>query len=381
MRLIYAAMSDIGLVRGQNEDSFLVAPGVFAVCDGMGGAQAGEVASEVACRHLMDLCSGERSVERLVDAVRRANEEIVSRSLAEPDLAGMGTTLTAAIQEDDTLVFAHVGDSRAYLFHGGSLRQLTEDHSLVAELVRQGRLTPEQAAIHPHRSVITRALGTEWEIHPDVFRVPLAPGDRVLICTDGVSGLVPDDRIGLLMAQASDPEEAARSLVQEAIARGGDDNATAVVIFALGDEGGSILEAEGEIKVGPERRLRNGLAQRSLWVSRRVGPGFRGWLSRLRLRRRYVVAALVAFLILGLGVGGFAIFNASVYYVGTEGDYVVLYRGLPATVCGVRLYRPVERAAVLYSSLKPYQQQRVDAHELRSREEGEQFLRSLDSPD
>lgn len=387
MRLIHGAASDVGLVRTQNEDSYLVGPGVFAVCDGMGGALAGEVASETACRHLMQLHPETDSADKLVDAVRRANAEIFARSLGEPALAGMGTTLTAAMRQGDTLVFAHVGDSRAYLLRAGRLQQLTEDHSLVAELVRQGRITPQEAAVHPHRSVITRALGTEQEVPPDLVSVPLQVGDRIVICSDGVSGLVPDEQIGQVLAAVPDPEAAARSLVAEAIARGGDDNATAVVVFVV-DNDDQTVEPAQDMCFGPQRRDERLSAGGYRGAAVRAAEAVRGRLRRLRSRRvwarrarppRKVMGAVVVVAILLIAVVGFAVFNSSVYHVGTSGDAVVLYRGLPLTVLGVRLFTPVEQANVPYSHLKPYERERVDSHELRTQEEGRQFLRSLES--
>ena len=195
MRLEYAAASDVGLVRNQNEDSFVAGDGLFAVCDGMGGARGGEVASEAACRALLALPAEAVDAERLGDTIAEANTSIFSRSLVEPGLHGMGTTLTTALAGDESLLIGHVGDSRAYLWRAGRLRQVTQDHSLVGEMVRSGQLTPDQAAIHPYRSVITRALGTEASVQPDIFELPVEAGDRLLLCSDGLSGMLSLDDI------------------------------------------------------------------------------------------------------------------------------------------------------------------------------------------
>jgi len=387
MRLIHGAASDVGLVRAQNEDSFVVGADLFAVCDGMGGALAGEVASETACRSLMHLGSKGNPAERLQEAVRRANAEILKLSIEQPGMAGMGTTLTAAVRQGDTLILAHVGDSRAYLLRDGALGQLTEDHSLVADLVRQGRLTREQAAVHPHRSVITRALGTDEDVEPDVVTVPLQVGDRVVLCSDGVSGLVPEDRLQQVLAAGREPQATADELVREALARGGDDNATVVVMFAIEGE-----EPKGQeppqMLFGPQRRTgdqrqdqghSSGRAPVPPAPSPPGRPAAGGRWRRLLGRRRVWLVVGVVVLLLVVGIGGLAAFNSSVYHVGADGDQVVLYRGLPATVFGIPFYTVIEVGTVSYGSLEPYLRERVDARELTTKEEGQRFLRSLDS--
>ena len=230
MRLIHGAVSDIGLVRTQNEDSFVAGGDLFAVCDGMGGALAGEVASETACRFLMQLGSEGEPAERLREVVRQANAEILKLSTEQPGMTGMGTTLTAAVRQGDSLVLAHVGDSRAYLLRDGALRQITEDHSLVAEMVRQGRLTLEQAMVHPHRSVITRALGTEEGVEPDVTTVSLEVGDRLVLCSDGLWEMVRSEGVADAMMQEADPQAACDLLVRRANVAGGEDNISVIVV-------------------------------------------------------------------------------------------------------------------------------------------------------
>ena len=216
MRLRHGAASHVGLVRQQNEDSFVAGGGVFAVCDGMGGARAGEVASEVACRFLMEIVP-EADSARLESTVAEANRAIFLKSVEDSSLAGMGTTLTALVTTGDGVLVAHVGDSRAYLWREGGMRQLTDDHSLVAELVRRGQLTPAQAAVHPHRSVITRALGTDGVVKPDIFPISLEPGDRLVICSDGLSGMVPEQDIARLLSTGEDPQSIAQWLVEAAL--------------------------------------------------------------------------------------------------------------------------------------------------------------------
>jgi PPM family protein phosphatase len=229
-----AALSDIGLHRQTNEDAFLERPPLFAVADGMGGARAGEVASSIAVDTLAGLAVAEpeAAAEALLDAVQTANSRIYELSTSDRERAGMGTTLTALLWLGDGGLIAHIGDSRAYLLSDGALRQITDDHSLVAEMVREGRMTAEQAAAHPHRSILSRALGTEAQAAVDCLRVGLRRGDVVLLCSDGLSGPVTRERIAELLA-LPDPRETVRRLVREARDRGGPDNITAVVVHVV----------------------------------------------------------------------------------------------------------------------------------------------------
>jgi serine/threonine protein phosphatase PrpC len=230
MRLRAGVVSHRGLVRQNNEDSYLVRRGLYAVCDGMGGARAGEVASEMACRALLALDPASATPEDLREAIIEADRAMVDRSLEEEGLLGMGTTLTAALGGEGLLTLAHVGDSRAYLLRDGDLVQLTQDHSWVGEMVRRGELTPAQAAVHPHRSVITRVLGTGGDFEPDIVAVPVETGDRLLLCSDGLTGMVSDQDVAGILQQEGDPQAAAQSLIQAALAGGGEDNVTVVVV-------------------------------------------------------------------------------------------------------------------------------------------------------
>ena len=233
MRLRVGVASDQGLVRQSNEDSYLVRRGLYVVCDGMGGARAGEVASEMACRGLLALDPESATAEDLREAIVEIDQAIVNRSLEEDGLIGMGTTLTAALAGEGSLTLAHVGDSRAYVLRGGDLTQLTEDHSWVGEMVRRGELTPAQAAVHPHRSVITRVLGTGSELEPDMIQVPVGEGDRLLLCSDGLTGMISDEDLAGILQQDEDPQAVAQLLVKAALAAGGEDNVTVVVVDVL----------------------------------------------------------------------------------------------------------------------------------------------------
>jgi PPM family protein phosphatase len=237
MRLSTFAGSDVGRTRSGNEDSYFCGRTVFAVADGLGGHQGGEVASAAAVEPLAALDGREfadpaEAAEALAEAVRQANAAILDRAAGDPGLWGMGTTVTAAaVAGDHHLQLAHVGDSRAYLFRGGSLEQLTTDHTVVGELVRRGRLTPEQAAIHPERSSLTRAVGLDPRIPVDTpDPLELSPGDQVLLCSDGLTEVVPDVKIAQLLAADPDGDAACRSLIDAANSAGGPDNITVVLL-------------------------------------------------------------------------------------------------------------------------------------------------------
>ena len=269
-----AALSHAGRKRRHNEDAYVLEPPLFAVADGMGGAKAGEIASSLAAGALQesdgDGSSGEARVAALIE---EANRRVFRRATEDRDASGMGTTMTVALVEDDQVAIGHVGDSRAYLIREGRLEQLTDDHSLVAELVRSGKLTPEEAEIHPQRAVITRAVGTEPDVDVDTFSVQGASGDLFLICSDGLTDMV--DEATILEAvelNRGDLKAAAKALVNAANRVGGEDNIT-VVFFELaavepgeetaslaGDHADTLDETDGQPVVAvadaPRRRSR-----------------------------------------------------------------------------------------------------------------------------
>ncbi|MFM7551940.1 MAG: Stp1/IreP family PP2C-type Ser/Thr phosphatase, partial [Actinomycetota bacterium] len=234
------ACTDVGRLRQSNEDALVLADPVFAVADGMGGARAGEVASAMAVAALYGFAGG---ADGLVAALEDVNDRIHAAAQADGSLAGMGTTATAALVTRDELVIAHVGDSRAYLLRDGRLRQVTDDHSLVAELIRRGALTPAEAERHPQRSVITRALGAEPDVEVDVVRLVPQAGDVLLLCSDGLTGMVGDGEIGRIVGEPGPLPERARELVQAANGAGGEDNVT-VVLVRIGERGEEDTEQE-----------------------------------------------------------------------------------------------------------------------------------------
>src|SRR5713226_1010549 len=232
----YAGASDTGRKRRHNEDSYVVAPPLFAVADGMGGAQAGEIASKLAAAALEDTDPGTLSgEERVTSLIQEANRRVYERSNADPNASGMGTTITVALVEDAGVTIGHVGDSRAYRYREGSIEQITEDHSLVNELMKSGKLSPEEAEAHPQRSVITRALGTDPDVDADTFTIEAKAGDVFLLCSDGLTDMVGEHEILELVERNRDDIDAAlKSLVKAANRSGGEDNIT-VVAFEISD--------------------------------------------------------------------------------------------------------------------------------------------------
>ena len=233
-----AALTDTGRRRLDNEDAFVLEPPLFAVADGMGGAQAGEVASRLAASTIEERGTGLRDEGALVELLRLANARIHELSVSDPGVTGMGTTATIVVVDEaaGTVTLAHVGDSRAYRIRAGEIAQLTDDHSLVAELVRSGRITEEEALVHPARSVITRVLGTDPVVDVDTTKDSVQPGDLVLLCSDGLSAMLRDEAILELVLAAPGPAEAADALVAAANAAGGDDNITVVLFEVLDGE-------------------------------------------------------------------------------------------------------------------------------------------------
>lgn len=230
----FGSRTDIGCVRDHNEDSLVVTPPLFVVADGMGGHAAGEVASEICATTLAEKAPTTPDAEALGHAVEAANAAIIQAVEEGKGRAGMGTTCTAAVLEGERLVIAQVGDSRAYLLHQGKIQQLTRDHSLVAMMVEAGQLTPEEARVHPRRSVITRALGTDPATKPDLYEIDVETGDRLLLCSDGLYGMIDDEDIQAIMTRTADPQRCAAQLVNEAIAAGGGDNVTVIIADVAG---------------------------------------------------------------------------------------------------------------------------------------------------
>ena len=335
-RFAWGAASDTGRVRQANEDSYLVVDGLFAVADGMGGHQAGEVASHLALETLQSEFDA-AGTDVLVRAVENANHTLVSRSAADPELAGMGTTLVAmALVEAsgrDAIGVVNVGDSRLYLMSDGELAQITEDHSLVATMERQGRLTAAEAAVHPQRNILTRALGIDGTVLVDSWEILPVIGDRYLICSDGLFNEVDENRIAATLRRLADPNEACRELIRLANEGGGRDNITCVVVDVVDDSG-------RDPNADPANRVRNSHTGGDLTVadiptSEPKAPKVPGVIRSSFTWRVGVFVAAFVFVILS----GFAFIwwtGTKTWYVGVDGDNVAVFHGKPGGVLWIQ---------------------------------------------
>jgi len=411
----HVARTDTGHQRASNEDSHLERAPIFVVADGMGGAQAGEVASRIAISHFAEGLPGEEaegSERRLARAVQEANAEIHALSEADPRRAGMGTTLTAAYVGRGQVSFAHVGDSRAYRLRDGRLERITEDHSLVEELLRQGRLTEEEAEEHPQRSIITRALGPEPEVEVDTFTVAADDGDIYLICSDGLTSMVSDGALADILREAPDISTAAGRLVAAALEAGGRDNVT-VVLFRIeevagaddpptealalaaepaaeqpavaaedapGEETEADIEpaptAAGAAAAPPTRRL----AARAPRGRRRAPRMPKAPPRRRRSRRRRLATGGVIVAVLGaIAIGGLLAAQA-VYFIGTDDNgQVTVFNGLPfALPGGLRLYTQYFVSGITVAELSPLERHRLFNNELRSQESATHLVSQLE---
>ena len=313
----FGSRTDIGCLRDHNEDSLVVTPPLFAVADGMGGHAAGEVASEIAVRVLSELAPEHPDVEALGRAIEEANRAVIQAAREGRGRQGMGTTMTAAMLEGERLVIAQVGDSRAYLLHQGKLQQLTRDHSLMADMIEAGQLTPEEARTHPQRSVITRALGSDAHLHPDIYEINVETGDRLLICSDGLSGMIFDDQIENTLRRVQDPQRCASQLVNEAIAAGGHDNVTVIVADVTG---------YAEVR-------RKKLARK----------------TKLSIA---LVLVLFAAIIAGAAWGTQTYLNTAAYLANDNGK-VAVYRGVPGSVLGLSFSHLERTTDVTVADLQP----------------------------
>jgi protein phosphatase len=351
-----ARASDTGLVRGHNEDRLLARAPLLAVADGMGGAKAGEVAAAIAVERL-EAAGAKTPPEELRRLVEEANREIREMAGRNPDQAGMGTTLTAALVRGSHADLVHVGDSRAYLFRGGALTRLTEDHSLVNELVRKGEIAPEDADSHPHRNVITRALGAEPIVLVDEIEVALADGDVLLLCTDGLTAYVSDGAVRDALAGAATLDAAAAALVGLANGAGGADNTT-VVLARLGKDGTPTDELPPDETVAAplaetlqmpavERSGKRPVKSVEVPPSPRAAPPARV-LERVAPRRSRRGPILIAVVIAVLLLGGGVAWAASRTYVverGPDGAVWVAH-GFPWSPLGIDLSRPWQTTGV-----------------------------------
>jgi protein phosphatase len=407
--------SDTGRARRENEDSFYASSPMFAVADGMGGAQAGEVASQLAVEVLQQgLPEREGSVEqRLRELVVEANARINALSRTDDQRAGMGTTMTLVYVGEHEISVAHVGDSRLYRLRDGRFERLTDDHTLVEELVRQGKLTPQEADNHPQRSIITRALGPEAAVEADSHTWPARDGDVYLICSDGLTSMIPEAQVGELLASERSLPEAGRALIEAANAAGGRDNIT-VILFRLEDVGAvgggpsaqdttehdavtvpgaaapaseAATAAGAAATAGPTTAVaaREGTAEPAEPVARRReprAPRTEGTNGQRRRRRRVRVPTglLVSFFILVAIALSAWYASQTVYFVGSNQGFVTVYRGLPYDLpAGLDLYSVNYVSGVPVSELPPARRRLVTEHKLRSRDDAQDLVRQMET--
>jgi PPM family protein phosphatase len=388
------AGTDTGRQRRANEDSMLARPPLFVVADGMGGAQAGEVASQIAVETFEGgLADASHPDAGLVALAEAANARIHELSHVNAEQAGMGTTLTAVYVDERDVVIAHVGDSRAYRLRDGELERLTEDHSLVDELIRQGRLTVEEAVEHPQRSVITRALGPEGTVEVDVRSDRALAGDVYLLCSDGLTTMLDEQQLAAVLLAHTGLREAGERLIAAANEAGGRDNIT-VVLLRLEDIDGEPagLTAEPAERRAPLPAAEPGTMVRSRPLTapvRRRQPRRplpqgaaprRGKGSRRRARLRRTGAALVVLAVLGVVAAGAYLASQSVYFIGTNGrGLVTVFRGLPYRLPGnIALYSSDYVSGVAASTLNPTRRRTLLDHSLRSEGDAAALMRSLE---
>jgi serine/threonine protein phosphatase PrpC len=337
VRIEAGVATHVGQVRAGNEDAYLLEPPLYAVADGMGGHRGGEVASQLALTTIAE--SFRKDEAPFADQVQAANRAVFERSGADRSVAGMGTTLTAAVIRGDLAHLVHVGDSRAYLLRAGSLRQLTDDHTLVNRMVKAGEITPAEAEVHPHRNVLVRALGTEPDVPLDEQDVGLLEGDRLLLCSDGLTGMLTEEQIQAILESTRAPQEAADRLVIAANRAGGVDNITVVVLDVLPDDAASDEGASDA--AGAPAPLVTAQAETEVDAARPAATpeGRRRWW-------RVAIIAGIVVVVLGAAFTGARALIDTRWYIGVANGHVAIYQGIPADVFGYDLSHVVEETDI-----------------------------------
>ena len=385
--------TSVGRVREGNEDSLYRGRTTFAVADGMGGHQAGEVASETALKPVaklddMGFATPQEATAALVEAVSSANQSVFEKASDDPELRGMGTTLTALLVRDGRFHLAHVGDSRAYLLRPGEpISRLTTDHTLVQQLIDEGRLSSDEADTHPQRSVITRAIGVERSVEVDTLEpLRMLPGDQILLCSDGLTGPVKDEEIARILTEHEDGQQAVQALIDAANAAGGPDNITVVLLrvegelpsgdhYSVGarsgdtqDLGPPIASTSGSAPTGSITRIRTRPEETGEFDAKTFGryggpqgaedhpvPGLSGTL------RRVLGGAVGVLILAGVLIGGAYLVFTRAYFVGDADGRVTIFRGFPQEVAGFPLNTAVEGTTVATADLPPLLQNRIRA--------------------
>jgi serine/threonine protein phosphatase PrpC len=402
LALRYAVRSDVGLLREGNEDSAYAGPHLLAIADGMGGHAAGEVASSVAIYALKDLDRNDVPIDHLLDAlasaVAAANNELHERSVEDPRVEGMGTTLTALLWSGGTIAICHIGDSRAYLLRDGDFRQITRDHTLVQSLVDDGRITAAQAATHPQRSLVMRALQSGTEAEPDLSTFPATAGDRYMLCSDGLSDVVTEATLRETLMRYPDRDQAVTELIDLAIRGGGPDNITCIVadvVDEVSEPAGQVSVMVGAASNGDGRpQVRTDSPAARAHQLTQTGPTTRRTAkhsartdvtyvgipeldlspeeededdgqtgARARRRRWPIVTTILVILLIVIVGGGFAAwrYTQGQYYVGTDGHQVIIYRGINQKVAFINLSSVYQKTGILLSQVPPTDKAQVQA--------------------
>ncbi|MDN4477771.1 PP2C family protein-serine/threonine phosphatase [Demequina lignilytica] len=391
----FAARSDVGLVRANNQDSGFAGPHLLAVADGMGGAAGGDIASSIAIARLAAL-EGEAhgpddALDELKTAISDAHAQIVQRARNDPELSGLGTTVTALLRSGSTLSMAHIGDSRAYLLRDGQIDQVTTDHSFVQHLVDTGRLSVADAENHPKRSMLLRVLGDiDADVPVDISVRETRPGDRWMLCSDGLSGVVSKDTLRKTLLEVEDPADCADALVGLALAAGAPDNVTCVIgdIVDIDAAPDGVGPPTGSQIVGSAARDRrkpsaggDTAAGRAAKLANRDEPDddeepARDLWQRLR---PWILPLVVLLAIAGAAWGGY-VWSQQQYYVGESEGFVAIYQGIPETLGPVELHELVETSDLRLEDLAPYQRERVlDAIRVGELDEARAVVGSLET--
>jgi serine/threonine protein phosphatase PrpC len=366
LMLRFAARSDVGLIRTNNEDAVYAGPRLVAVADGMGGHAAGDVASAVTIATLAPLDDDDPPADllgALSQSIRQANEQLRQMMDSDAELDGMGTTLTALLWSGTRIALAHIGDSRAYLLRDGELTQITQDHTLVQHLVDQGQLDEAEIPTHPQRSVILRVLNGRPDAEADLSIREARAGDRYLLCSDGLSGVVSKETLRETLAMP-DPDHVVDALIDLALRSGGPDNVTCVVCDVV--EAGSTTSGApvigGSVADGDDARIRepNTAAGRAAALRHRHPAAHRSVDEPARRRWRGP-ALVVALLVVAAGAlfGGTWWYSQSQFYVGSDGQHVVVYKGINGSVLGINFSTPIETTDIAMSSLPAFERERV----------------------
>ena len=413
MRIVeQIGLTDVGRQRSGNEDNHFEAPPLFAVADGMGGARAGEVASQMAVEVFAEERDGGDSAEALLEALaKEANRRIYELAQKDESRAGMGCTLTSALVGDGEITIGHVGDSRAYRLRGEDFEQLTRDHSLVEELVRQGKLTAEEAEVHPQRSIITRALGPEPDVEVDSYTHPAKAGDVYLLCSDGLTGMVSDDRITEILLGRESLQQAAKALIDAANENGGRDNIT-VILFRLGEDDEDaddpdtlsgretnvtltvedVRAAAATTKAAPTQTTKPSDARDATRVGDNTMIMDADTAAAARAsprpahpapRRRRAVAAVIAGLVVAAVLAGLYAGSRQFWFVGTNDQgLLTLNRGLPYDLpLGIELYTEEYVSSVPASSIRNERRRdNVLDQQLRQRGDAVDLIESYERP-